>query len=98
MIKEINNLADIEQFIIELVEAGVNIHPDDDFTQYVNVETGENSFSQERGEEINFLMGQCFKVCDREKVDIYSFALEVFLSKTGLHNYIPLPSEESEHS
>ena len=95
MAKEINNLGDVEKFINELVELGVNAHPDDDFTQFVNIETGEDSFTPERGKEINQLMNECFKVCKNEYVDIYSFMQEIFLIKTGLDKYIPLPSQIS---
>jgi len=93
MVKEINKLSDVEQFMIELVDSGVNAHPDDDFTQYINTDTGEDSFTPERGEEINYLMSECFRVCENEHVDIYSFMQEIFLIKTGMDKYIPLPSQ-----
>lgn len=93
MIAEISTIADVEVFMKELVAEGTNAHPDDDFSTYINIETGVPAFSPEEAELRNKLMEQCFVVCETEGQDIYSVMQEIFLIETGLDKYIPLPSQ-----
>jgi hypothetical protein len=71
---------------------GLNYHPDDDFNNYVNTETGEASYTPEEALLRNELNEQCFEVCDQNGADLYDIAHEIFLKETGLDNFIPLPS------
>jgi len=96
MIQEIKNLDDIAEFMHNLVDEGVNAHPDEDFRNYVSMETGEDTFTAEEAEFRNNLMDASFDICEKEGVDIYSFMHEIFLKDTGLDQYIPLPSQVEE--
>jgi hypothetical protein len=92
MIAEIKSIEDVAEFVSQLVDEGLNYHPDDDFENYVNMETGDPSYTLEQASERNRLNMQCFEVCDAAGADIYNISMEIFLKKTGLDKYIPLPS------
>jgi hypothetical protein len=93
MITEILSIPDVELFMKQLVEEGTNAHPDDDFNNYVHMETGLPAYTPEEAEIRNRLMEQCFDVCEAAGQDIYSVMQEIFLIETGLDKYIPLPSQ-----
>lgn len=92
MIAEVKSIEDVAEFVSQLVDEGLNYHPDDDFENYVNMETGEASYTAAEAWERNRLNTQCFEVCDSAGADIYDISMEIFLKKTGLDKYIPLPS------
>jgi len=93
MIENIQTIEDVESFSRLLIAEGANFHPDDDFATYVNIETGEPTYTPEEAELRNALMNRAFEVCDINGVDIYNVTMEVFLKETGLDKYIPLPSQ-----
>ena len=93
MIAEIKTLNDVKIFTKQLVAEGLNYHPDDDFENYVNIETGEPSYTSDEAVLRNRLNAQCFEVCESAGADLYNISMEVFLKQTGLDKYIPLPSE-----
>ncbi|MBB6128628.1 hypothetical protein [Mucilaginibacter lappiensis] len=93
MISEIKNIKDVECFMKQLVAEGTNAHPDEDFNNYVNMESGEPAYTLEEAALRNSLMEQSFDVCDLCGVDVYSVMQEIFLIETGLDKYIPLPSQ-----
>jgi hypothetical protein len=95
MIGEIKNVEDVSTFVIQLVAEGLNYHPDDDFNNYVNTETGEPSYTPEQALIRNTLNDQCFEICEKHGADIYDISMEIFLKETGLDKYIPLPSQSS---
>lgn len=68
MIQKIENLEDVAEFMHNLVEEGVNAHPDEDFKNYVNLETGVDTFTEQEAEHRNKLMQESFDVCEREGV------------------------------
>ncbi|MEO7214547.1 MAG: hypothetical protein ABIX36_17205 [Mucilaginibacter sp.] len=92
MIAVINTINDVNIFAKDLIAEGLNFHPDENFRNYVNLETGEDTYTVEEADIRNKLMTRCFEVCDREHIDIYNLTMEVFLKETGLDKYIPLPS------
>ena len=92
MLKQINTSNDVVAFAKQLIKEGVNFHPDDDFKNYINLETDEPTYSNEEAELRNELMNQCFAVCEKNGVDIYDTMSEVALKETGLDKFIPLPS------
>lgn len=92
MITTINNLEDVKTFFIQLVDEGTNAHPDDEFGDYVNNDTGEQTYNSEQAEFRNALMQVSFEICDKSGIDIYDLMQEVYLIETGLDKYIPLPS------
>ena len=101
MVKQIKTAKDVIAFAKQLTKEGVNFHPDDDFNDYINLETQEPTYSKEDADFRNELMNQCFSVCEKNGVDIYDTMSEVALKEIGLDKFMPLPSaalteEESE--
>lgn len=92
MLQRINTPDDVVDFAKQLVEEGLNFHPDDDFNDYVNVNTNEPSYTPQEAELRNKLMSQCFDVCEKNGMDVYDIMCEVMLTETGLDSLIPLPS------
>lgn len=93
MLKKIKTSADVAEFAKQLIHEGVSFHPDEDFTNYVSLETGEPTYSVEEATLRNRLMSECITVCEKGSTDIYSIMLEVTLLETGMDQFIPLPSQ-----
>lgn len=73
---EIKNIDDVHRFFSYLTEERKTIfHPDDSFDQYVNMKTGELTFTDEECKEFDEAMEQCFRVCEECKEDIYGIGL-----------------------
>jgi hypothetical protein len=89
-------MKDVSAFMHCLVEESVNAHPDTDFTDYINLSTGEPTYTPEEAAMRNALMSDAFNVCEKTNTDIYSFMQEIFLTETGLDKLIPLPSSVSK--
>jgi hypothetical protein len=75
------------------VEEGTNAHPDEDFNNYVNMESGALAYTPDEASLRNRLMSRCFDICESAGLDVYDVMQEVFLMETGLNKYIPLPSQ-----
>ena len=90
---QINNLSDVKAFSKALIMEGTNFHPDDDFRNYIIIDSGKPAYTLQDAEFRNTLMDKCFSVCANEKVDIYDIMLEVYLKETGMDKHIPLPSD-----
>lgn len=93
MIQSIASVNDVEAFAKQLIAEGVSFHPDDDFNDYVYFKENKPCYTKEEAEERNNLMQQCFEVCEKNGVDIYSLMLDVTLKETGMDQYIPLQSD-----
>lgn len=93
MLSEIKSLKDVSEFIIQLVREGLNYHPDDDFENYVNMETGKPTYTPEQVSLRNRLNLQCFNICETAGADLYDISMVIFLKQTGLYKFIPLPSQ-----
>ena len=66
---------DVGRFFFWLVfDCKLNFHPDDDFEEYENRETGEITFSDESARYYNYTMRECFEVCEKHDRDIYEIA------------------------
>lgn len=89
MIAEINTLDDVARFTKELIAEGSTVHPDDDFHEFVNMGTGEPTYTSEGADRRNQLMERAIKVCEDNKVDVYDFMQDIFLKETGLDEFIP---------
>jgi hypothetical protein len=71
----INNLDEAKQFLKYCVEfLGRGFHPDDSFTDYIDVRNGETMFSTDNAILFDRLMGECFDVCSDNDIDIYELA------------------------
>ncbi|WP_426672032.1 hypothetical protein ACPPVU_12435 [Mucilaginibacter sp. McL0603] len=93
MLTEVRSLEDVTEFVVQLVAEGLNYHPDDDFENYINIETGEQTYTHDEAFLRNRLNAQCFEVCELAGADIYDISMEIFLKETGLDKFIPLPSQ-----
>lgn len=95
MITRINNPQDVIAFAKQLVKEGVNFHPDEDFKNYINIETSEPTYTEKEAELRNNLMAQCIATCEKNGIDVYDTMSEVVLIETGMDKFIPLPSSLS---
>jgi hypothetical protein len=89
MITEINTLDDVATFTRELVAEGSTVHPDEDFREFVNMTTGDPTYTPEQADTRNLLMERAVEVCQDNKVDVYDFMQDIFLKETGLDEFIP---------
>lgn len=71
MIQEIKTIEDIKQFAKDLIADECVFHPDDNFNDFVDLETKSKSFTTEEADLRNYLMSQCLAVCEKQQVDIY---------------------------
>jgi hypothetical protein len=94
MMRAITTVDDVYTFFQKLFDEGINAHPDEDFTQYINVETGDPTYTEREANLRNLLMQQAFDTCAKSSIDLYDMMQEFYLKKTGLHKFIPLPSSE----
>ena len=92
MITRINNPEDVIAFAKQLVKECVNFHPDEDFKNYINIETSEPTYTEKEAELRNNLMKQCIVTCEKNEIDVYDTMNEVVLLETGMDKIIPLPS------
>ncbi|MDD4992830.1 MAG: hypothetical protein PHR83_11400 [Paludibacter sp.] len=82
MIQEINTIQDVELFAFQLVnDESLSFHPDDDFSNYINLETREPLYSNEEVSTLNKQMERCFNICDQFGVDIYELMGHPLLEK-----------------
>ncbi len=85
MIKDINTIEDVELFASQLVnDENLSFHPDDDFSDYINMETKERLYSDEEAVNLNQLMEKCFNVCEQNYTDIYELMGKPLYAKLGL--------------
>ncbi len=92
MIADIRTLEDVATFTKCLVEEGTNAHPDEDFNNYINIDSGAPAYTAVEADVRNRLMNKCFDICEAAETSIYDIMQEVFLIETGMDKYIPLPS------
>jgi hypothetical protein len=72
MLTSINSLSDIETFINHLVlEENLNFHPDEDFRNYILMDTGLPSYTEEEAVLRNSLLEQCFAICEIHGIEIF---------------------------
>jgi hypothetical protein len=82
MIQSIQSLSDVENFFKYLIEKeDLNLHPDDDFKNYINLETDLPTYSHEEAEFRNKLMEACFEICDQQEADIYQIGSQILFRK-----------------
>jgi hypothetical protein len=71
MITEIKTIADVKIFAEQLVSEGVSFHPDDDFEDYIDLQSKSPFYSPEQAAVRNRLIEQSFEICERKGADIY---------------------------
>jgi len=78
MITIIQTINDVKAFAKHLVQVEkLSFHPDDDFKDYINIETDEPFYTEEEALFRNKLISDCFEVCNKEKVEIYEILLPI---------------------
>lgn len=75
--KVLANVADVKEFFGWLLDEGINFHPEDSFSNYINVKTKGPSFSKEVADELDGLMDQAWKICENYDIDICALSCEV---------------------
>lgn len=85
MIRKIKNTDDVVIFAKQLVKESVSFHCDDDFNDYVNVETKKKTYAKRQANFRNNLMNQCFEICERNGIDIYDVMNGVLMQGTGFN-------------
>lgn len=91
MIAKIINLDDVRTFTKQLINESVNFHPDENFINYINIQTSEPTYAEKDAEVRNALMAECFEVCDKNGIDIYDFMSKIVLQETAMDKLIPQP-------
>ncbi len=88
MIKEIKTIEDVKLFAFQLVnEEDLSFHPDDDFSDYINLETKEPLYSVDEVIQLNQLLDECFIICEQEAVDIYELMGEPLFQRMKVGVY-----------
>lgn len=88
MIMTIKTMDDVKTFFQQLLEEGLNFHPDEDFTNYINCETREDTYSRTEAELRNRLMDEAFEICEQNNLCIYELGNGMTLRYTGLDIYL----------
>ena len=88
MIKEIKTIEDVMVFFEQLIDEDLNFHPDTPFEDYINCETRKPSYTKDDAELRNLLLDQCFDVCEKDGIDIYNYANDIYLLGSGLDRFI----------
>lgn len=72
---KIKSRKDVREFFSYLInELKIDIHPDDNFNEYVNIKTGVAMFTSDEVLKLNCLMDKCFVVVGD---DVYKICGEV---------------------
>lgn len=76
-VDHINMVEEVESFFDHLVkERKINFHPDNNFEEYINIDTREDSFTPQECMIYNRLMNESFVTCDQANVDIYEIGMK----------------------
>ncbi len=78
MISAVNTLSDLKTFYHQLIhQESLNFHPDEDFQNYINLETNLPAYTTEEASFRNELMIQAFRVCEKHQADIYQIGADL---------------------
>ena len=73
----ITTIEEVKDFFRHIVfDLDINFHPDDDFRDYFNQETGERSMNDEQAELYNRLMEESFVACGDDEM-VYEIGCEL---------------------
>ena len=84
MIADIKHIEDVKIFFKDLINEGVNAHPDEDFLNYVHITSGHETYSPDEAEKRNILMRKSFKVCGNIGIDIYDLMQAIYDENSNL--------------
>lgn len=67
----ITTRSQVEEFCHKVFfDLKINVHPDDDFNSYVDVNSGEKEFEGDEGDAFNLRFAECLDVLGEEVYDI----------------------------
>ena len=79
--RKIRTIKDVKHFFKYLVKTlHLNFNPDNDFSDYINIEHGGSTFSRSEAKKFNSKMAKCFQVCKTTHKDIYEIGLNSLLN------------------
>lgn len=81
---KICTIDDVKEFVEMQIADGLTFHPDDDFNDYININTGKPTYSRVEADLRNRLVNECFEVCEESGIDFYAMGMEIYIEKTGL--------------
>lgn len=82
----ITTVEEVKDFFRHIVfDLDINFHPDDDFKEYVNYETGERTMDDEQAEIYNRLMEEAFDVCDNDDM-VYEIGCDLLEERLQIMN------------
>ena len=88
MLSNITTIEDVKLFAFQLVnEETLNFHPDNDFSEYINIETNMPVYSPEESKKLNIQMYKCFEVCEQFNEDIYELMGQPLFEKLKIGVY-----------
>lgn len=87
MIQTITTIEDVKTFFLQLLEEGVNFHPDEDFANYINGETKKDTYTRQEADLRNRMMDESFAVCEQNNICIYELGNDMALKYTGLDKF-----------
>lgn len=75
--RPITTLSGVKSFAQYLYgEIKLAFHPDESFEDYIDIDSHNYVFSKSEAKCLNKRMEECFKVCEKEKVDIYNYMMQ----------------------
>ena len=75
---KVTTIKEVEDFAKYLVsELKVNINPDTDFADYIELKSCKPTFNSKEIQRGNQLMAECFDVCKKNSMDIYDLMLDI---------------------
>lgn len=77
---QLTTVAEIENFISELIKNDEMFHLDDDANDIVNGHTNEMLFTKEEGDKINTLLKQAFYICDVWNLKVVTDYVDSFIA------------------
>lgn len=85
--KMIRDKDDVKHFISDLIyKYGINFHPDTDFTEYINLETKQPTFTHEQALELNDILSKAHIICYHQNCDLYQMSQNIFNESKGDKN------------
>lgn len=87
MVKIIQSLADVEKFFSHLILVeNLNFHPDEDFRNYIHMETYQSSYTEKEADLRNHLLEQCFEICEKYGVEIYQIGYQILIDRLEINS------------
>lgn len=77
--RNVRTLEDVKKFFSFIYQKfKVRVHPEDDFGEYINVETGATIFTKQQARFFNRVMNACINLCKRLGIEIYELAYDLY--------------------